>query len=162
MSISAADAAAAVLKKKQVRFAATEEVDEDEEHEEDTLFDMRKENKRSLKGLLKGGKRPVHPDSDQVAIIRRNRSSRAAAGASRWPTSLTLCASFLGLGMSIAVLGPTFEDLAVNVKQNISNISYIFVGRSMGYIGGSVVGGIVFDCVNQHLLLGMELEFSLD
>lgn len=157
MSISAAGAAAAVLKKKQVRFAATEEVDEDEEHEEDTLFDMRKENKRSLKGLLKGGKRPVHPDSDQVAIIRRNRSSRAAAGASRWPTSLTLCASFLGLGMSIAVLGPTFEDLAVNVKQNISNISYIFVGRSMGYIGGSVVGGIVFDCMNQHLLLGFLL-----
>ncbi|KAK1170211.1 sodium-dependent glucose transporter 1-like [Acipenser oxyrinchus oxyrinchus] len=157
MSISAAGAGAAVVKKKQVRFTATEEVDEDEEHEEDTLFDMRKENKRSLKGLLKGGKRPVHPDSDQVAIIRRNRSSRTAAGASRWPTSLTLCASFLGLGMSIAVLGPTFEDLAVNVKQNISNISYIFVGRSMGYIGGSVVSGIVFDCMNQQLLLGFLL-----
>ncbi|MBN3282889.1 MFS4B protein, partial [Polyodon spathula] len=156
MSISADGAGTVVVKKKQVRFAATEEVDEDEEQEEDTLFDMRKESKRSLKGFLKEVRRADHPDSDQVAIIRRNRSSRAA-GPSRWWTSITLCASFLGLGMSIAVLGPTFEDLAVNVKQNISNISYIFVGRSMGYIGGSVAGGILFDCMNQHLLLGFLL-----
>lgn len=56
--------------------------------------------------------------------------------------------------MSISVLGPTFEDLAVNVKKNISNISYIFVGRSGGYIGGSLLGGILFDCINPHLLLG--------
>lgn len=56
--------------------------------------------------------------------------------------------------MSISVLGPTFEDLAVNVKKNISNISYIFVGRSAGYIGGSLLGGILFDCMNPHLLLG--------
>lgn len=57
-------------------------------------------------------------------------------------------------GMSISVLGPTFEDLAVNVKKNISNISYIFVGRSAGYIGGSLFGGVLFDCMNAHLLLG--------
>ncbi|XP_076611863.1 sodium-dependent glucose transporter 1 isoform X2 [Chaetodon auriga] len=59
--------------------------------------------------------------------------------------------------MSISVLGPTFEDLAVNVKQNISNISYIFVGRSAGYIGGSLFGGILFDCMNPHLLLGFSM-----
>lgn len=56
--------------------------------------------------------------------------------------------------MSISVLGPTFEDLAVNVKKNISNISYIFVGRSAGYIGGSLIGSALFDCMNPHLLLG--------
>ncbi len=56
--------------------------------------------------------------------------------------------------MAISVLGPTFEDLAVNVNKNISNLSYIFVGRSSGYIGGSLLGGILFDCVNPHLLLG--------
>lgn len=59
--------------------------------------------------------------------------------------------------MSISVLGPTFEDLAVNVKKNISNISYIFVGRSAGYIGGSLFGGILFDCMNPHLLLGFSM-----
>lgn len=56
--------------------------------------------------------------------------------------------------MSISVLGPTFEDLAVNVGKNISNISYIFVGRSAGYIGGSLLGGILFDCMNPYALLG--------
>lgn len=56
--------------------------------------------------------------------------------------------------MAISVLGPTFEDLAINVNKNISNLSYIFVGRSSGYIGGSLLGGILFDCVNPHLLLG--------
>ncbi|XP_044025708.1 sodium-dependent glucose transporter 1 isoform X2 [Siniperca chuatsi] len=59
--------------------------------------------------------------------------------------------------MSISVLGPTFEDLAMNVKKNISNISYIFVGRSAGYIGGSLLGGILFDCMNPHLLLGFSV-----
>lgn len=57
-------------------------------------------------------------------------------------------------GMCISVLGPTLEDLAINVNKNISNISYIFVGRSVGYIGGSLLGGILFDCMNPHLLLG--------
>jgi len=64
--------------------------------------------------------------------------------------------------MSISVLGPTFEDLAVNVKKNISNISYIFVGRSAGYIGGSLFGGILFDCMNPHLLLGKALPPHAD
>uniref|UniRef100_A0A672LUH5 Major facilitator superfamily domain containing 4B n=1 Tax=Sinocyclocheilus grahami TaxID=75366 RepID=A0A672LUH5_SINGR len=59
--------------------------------------------------------------------------------------------------MAISVLGPTFEDLAVNVNKNISNLSYIFVGRSSGYIGGSLLGGILFDCMNPHLLLGFSL-----
>lgn len=56
--------------------------------------------------------------------------------------------------MGISVLGPTFEDLASNVKKDISNISYIFVGRSAGYIGGSLLGGVLFDCLNPNLLLG--------
>lgn len=71
--------------------------------------------------------------------------------------TLALCASFLGLGMGISVLGPTFEDLAINVHKNISNISYIFVGRSMGYIGGSLLGGILFDYMDNHLLLGISM-----
>ncbi|KYO24729.1 sodium-dependent glucose transporter 1 [Alligator mississippiensis] len=60
-------------------------------------------------------------------------------------------------GMSIAVVGPTFQDLARNVNKNVSDIYYIFVGRSVGYLGGSVVGGILFDCMNPHLLLGLSM-----
>ncbi|XP_066466889.1 sodium-dependent glucose transporter 1 isoform X1 [Tiliqua scincoides] len=59
--------------------------------------------------------------------------------------------------MAIAILGPTFQDLAANVNKNVSQISYIFVGRSMGYFGGSLIGGILFDCLNAHLLLGFSM-----
>ncbi|KAI4802204.1 hypothetical protein KUCAC02_020056 [Chaenocephalus aceratus] len=59
--------------------------------------------------------------------------------------------------MSISITGPTFEDLAVNVNKSISNLSYILVGRSAGYIGGSLFGGLLFDCMSPHLLLGCSL-----
>ncbi|NXK47022.1 MFS4B protein, partial [Chauna torquata] len=60
-------------------------------------------------------------------------------------------------GMSIAVLGPTFQNLADNVHKNVTDIYYIFVGRSLGYLGGSVLGGILFDCVNAHLLIALSM-----
>ncbi|KAL6043776.1 hypothetical protein STEG23_018543 [Scotinomys teguina] len=58
-------------------------------------------------------------------------------------------------GMTVAILGPTFPDLARNVNRNICSLSEIFVGRALGYLCGSVVGGALFDCINHFLLLGM-------
>ncbi|NWI64524.1 MFS4B protein, partial [Todus mexicanus] len=60
-------------------------------------------------------------------------------------------------GMSIAVLGPTFPNLAANVNKKVNDIFYIFVGRSLGYLGGSVVGGVLFDCMNAQLLLALSM-----
>uniref|UniRef100_A0A8D1U921 Solute carrier family 16 member 10 n=2 Tax=Sus scrofa TaxID=9823 RepID=A0A8D1U921_PIG len=60
-------------------------------------------------------------------------------------------------GISIAILGPTFQDLATNVNRNISSLSLIFVGRAFGYLGGSVVGGVLFDSINHFLLLGVSM-----
>lgn len=60
--------------------------------------------------------------------------------------------------MAISVLGPTLEDLAINVNKNISNLSYIFLGRAAGYAGGSLLGGILFDIVNPYMLLGTFFE----
>ncbi|NXM12609.1 MFS4B protein, partial [Ploceus nigricollis] len=88
----------------------------------------------------------------------RWRCGRCANGAAlRWCISGTLCVSFLGLGLSIAVLGPTFPTLAANVGKNVSDIYYIFVGRSLGYLGGSVVGGGLLDCMNASLLLALSM-----
>uniref|UniRef100_UPI0037E70C45 sodium-dependent glucose transporter 1 isoform X1 n=2 Tax=Semicossyphus pulcher TaxID=241346 RepID=UPI0037E70C45 len=152
---SSADRDTAV-KKKHVRFASMEDDDDNDDQEEDTLFDKRKDTGRGLKSALKAVKRTTKPGcDDRVEVVGGGRGGYGACG--RWMVTLALCASFLGLGMSISVLGPTFEDLAVNVKKNISNISYIFVGRSAGYIGGSLLGGILFDCMNPHLLLGLSM-----
>ncbi|KAK1888856.1 Sodium-dependent glucose transporter 1 [Dissostichus eleginoides] len=137
-----------VVKKKHVRFASMED-------DEDTLFDKRKDTGRGLKSALKAGRRTSTLRCDGRVEVVGGRRRRGACG--RWIVTLALCAAFLGLGMSISVIGPTFEDLAVNVNKNISNLSYIFVGRSAGYIGGSLFGGLLFDCMSPHLLLGCSL-----
>ncbi|XP_062415531.1 sodium-dependent glucose transporter 1 [Pungitius pungitius] len=147
------------VKKKHVRFASMEDNDNDDDNndqEEDTLFDKGKDTGSGLRSALKAVKKRAKPGSDgpvEVEVVGGGRGGKGAA----WMVTLVLCASFLGLGMSISVLGPTFEDLAVNVKRNISNISYIFVGRSAGYIGGSLFGGLLFDYMNPHLLLGFSM-----
>lgn len=64
--------------------------------------------------------------------------------------------------MAIAILGPTFQDLAANVNKNVSQISYIFVGRSVGYFSGSLIGGILFDCMNSKLLLGKWTKMNMN
>lgn len=149
-------------KKKHVRFARMheeekddnpeQEEEEEEEEEEDTLFDKRKDGKAGLKSALKRGKRLVHSATGEKVEIRSD-----GGACSRWMVTLTLCASFLGLGMCISVLGPTLEDLATNLNKNISNISYIFACRATGYIAGSLLGGILFDLINPHLLLGFAM-----
>ncbi|XP_053316019.1 sodium-dependent glucose transporter 1 [Spea bombifrons] len=148
-------------KKKQVRFARAAELEEaEEEEDEDTLFEKRPLGLRSGDGLEEeSGRRKAI--EDEVRLVsggrRGKRGQSCVLGELRCWVTTVMCAAFLGLGMAIAVLGPTFPDLAENVESTVSNISYIFVGRSLGYLGGSVLGGILFERVNQHLLLGISL-----
>ncbi|KAI5094496.1 sodium-dependent glucose transporter 1 [Silurus meridionalis] len=157
MSSPSGDLSAKQKKKKHVRFARMHEEEEEEnpeqeEEEEDTLFEKRKDVKAGLKSALKRGQRLVHSATGDKVDIKHG-----GGACGRWMITFALCASFLGLGMCISVLGPTLEDLAANVNKNISNISYIFAGRACGYIGGSLLGGILFDLINPHLLLGFAM-----
>ncbi|XP_029411580.1 sodium-dependent glucose transporter 1B-like [Nannospalax galili] len=70
---------------------------------------------------------------------------------------MVLYAAFVGLGISISILGPTFQDLARNVNQNISSLSLIFVGRASGFVCGTMIGGVLFDCMNPLLFLGVSM-----
>ncbi|KAK5617340.1 Sodium-dependent glucose transporter 1 [Crenichthys baileyi] len=142
-----------VAKKKHVRFASMEEENDNDEQEENTLFDKRKEAGRGLKSGLKLAKRSIKPGGDKRVKVVGGGSGTCG----RWMVTLALCGSSLGLGMGISVLGPTFEDLAANVHKNISDISYIFIGRAAGYIGGSLIGGILFEFMNPHILLGISI-----
>uniref|UniRef100_H0XQV7 Uncharacterized protein n=1 Tax=Otolemur garnettii TaxID=30611 RepID=H0XQV7_OTOGA len=94
------------------------------------------------------------PSDNEPEAVAISRQSDRAGGMLRWFTTGILFASFLGLGMSVAILGPTFPDLAINVNRNISSLSFIFVGRAFGYLSGSVIGGVFFDMMNHFLLLG--------
>nr|XP_021512876.1 sodium-dependent glucose transporter 1C-like isoform X1 [Meriones unguiculatus]XP_021512878.1 sodium-dependent glucose transporter 1C-like isoform X1 [Meriones unguiculatus] len=87
--------------------------------------------------------------------VRPSCSSRTqhfgAASPVEWP-------SRSASGLSVAILGPTFPDLARNVNRNISSLSLIFVGRASGYLCGSMIGGVLFGCINHFLLLGVSLS----
>ena len=56
--------------------------------------------------------------------------------------------------MSVAIRGPTFQDLAANVNRNISGLSLMFVGRASGFLCGTMIGGVLFDHTYQFFLLG--------
>ncbi|XP_014721692.3 LOW QUALITY PROTEIN: sodium-dependent glucose transporter 1 [Equus asinus] len=97
------------------------------------------------------------PAENEPEAAAGSRRSGGAGSLHRWFITVILCAAFLGLGMSVAILGPTFPDLAVNVNRNMSSLSVVFVGRAFGYLGGSVIGGVLFDSMNPFLLLGMSM-----
>lgn len=94
--MSATVAQNAVGKKKHVRFASMEDEDENDDQEEDTLFDQRKDAGHGLKSALKAAKRTAKPGCDErVEVVGGGRRGSGACG--RWMVSLALCASFLGL-----------------------------------------------------------------
>ncbi|XP_040614225.1 sodium-dependent glucose transporter 1 [Mesocricetus auratus] len=99
------------------------------------------------------GERLLQAETQKTGLQAVSRGQRGRV--LRWFTTAVLNAAFLGMGVSVAVLGPTFPDLARNVNRDVSSLSEIFVGRALGYLCGSVVGGVLFDCMNHFLLLGL-------
>ncbi|XP_053520860.1 LOW QUALITY PROTEIN: sodium-dependent glucose transporter 1 [Artibeus jamaicensis] len=97
------------------------------------------------------------PEENEPEAVAGSRRSGGRGRLLHWFVTVILCAAFLGLGLSISIVGPTFQDLATNLNRNISSISHIFVGRAFGYLTGSVIGGILFDAINPFLLLGLSL-----
>ena len=53
--------------------------------------------------------------------------------------------TFLLLGLSVSLYGPTLDGLAGQTGSTLSQISLIFVGSSSGVIVGSLLGGWLFD-----------------
>lgn len=71
-----------------------------------------------------------------------------AVQASRTPAmtlTLSYYAAFIALGLSSAVLGPTLLGLAEQTGSTLSQISYLFTARALGYLGGSLLGGRLYD-----------------
>ncbi|PKO22604.1 MAG: hypothetical protein CVU38_08610, partial [Chloroflexi bacterium HGW-Chloroflexi-1] len=68
------------------------------------------------------------------------------------PTAATLAyyATFLVLGLAGAVLGPTLPGLAEHTGSRISEISFLFATRSLGYLLGSLQSGRLFDRAPGH------------
>lgn len=61
--------------------------------------------------------------------------------------------AFIVLGSITGILGPTLIALARHTQTSLSEISIIFVARSIGYLAGSLLSGRLFDRVKGHPLL---------
>jgi FHS family Na+ dependent glucose MFS transporter 1 len=66
-------------------------------------------------------------------------------------------AGFIILGMTTALLGPTLPGLAEHTGARLSEISFLFTARSLGYMLGALVGGRLYDRLAGHNILASVL-----
>jgi MFS transporter, FHS family, Na+ dependent glucose transporter 1 len=74
----------------------------------------------------------------------------AASRAEKISKTSAYYAAFIALGLMTAVLGPTLPDLAANTGSLLSEISFLFVARSLGYLMGSLFLGRLYDHIPGH------------
>ena len=67
------------------------------------------------------------------------------------------CLCFLGVGVSLALAGPTLPTLAANLNATVSDLAYIIPVRSTGYLTGSIIGGILFEKMNSFVFLAISM-----
>ncbi len=61
--------------------------------------------------------------------------------------------AFVALGLFSASLGPTLPGLAKHTQAHLSEISYLFTARSLGYLLGSLIGGRLYDRFPGHAVM---------
>ncbi|GLG93714.1 Uncharacterized protein GBIM_01055 [Gryllus bimaculatus] len=109
--------------------------EEEDPFEEDIVFDQA--------GLLNNA-------SKMNTAIRRVSSGKCVLFAK----TLGLCGAFFGLGLCIAIPGPTYLSPSMELE---SSLSPIYVVRTSGYVIGSIMGGVLFDRFNRLFLLFLSL-----
>ena len=67
--------------------------------------------------------------------------------------SIAYFAAFIGLGLLVASLGPTLSRLADNTQSDLSQISYLFTAKALGFILGSLAGGYIYDRIPGHPIM---------
>ncbi|XP_052803647.1 sodium-dependent glucose transporter 1A-like [Mya arenaria] len=72
----------------------------------------------------------------------------------RFIHSFWLFWSLFGLGWMVGLVGPSFSDLRQIVKQDLDSGSWLFTTASIGYLLGSILGGILYDRFNKLLIIG--------
>lgn len=64
---------------------------------------------------------------------------------------------FVALGLVAAVMGPTLLGLAAHTGSTIGQISFLFTARALGYFGGSLIGGRLYDRLPGHRVMASVL-----
>ena len=91
---------------------------------------------------------PSTPDSPSTSSTERR---------ARLLRTIGYYAAFVSLGLASASLGPTLPGLAEHTGSRLSDISALFVARSLGYLAGSLLGGRLYDRRPGHPVMGAGL-----
>src|SRR5688572_8819505 len=80
--------------------------------------------------------------------------------------TISYYAAFIALGLAVASLGFTIPDLAEQTGTQLSEISFLFITRSLGYLFGALLGGRLYDRLPGHpimaiMLFGMAITLTL-
>jgi FHS family Na+ dependent glucose MFS transporter 1 len=70
----------------------------------------------------------------------------------RLKTTAVYYFAFIQLGLTFALLGPTIEVLSKNASVSLTDASILFTAYSLGYLGGSLLHGRLFDRFRGHPL----------
>ncbi|KAJ8049034.1 Sodium-dependent glucose transporter 1 [Holothuria leucospilota] len=101
------------------------------------------------------------PGRDTATLIGEGRKSISDIfqdNTEKLKQTLCFCAAFLGLGLSIAVVGPTLPDIMDQVDvHDYFQIAFIFTGRGVGYLGGFVFGNAFYGAFNPQSLIALSL-----
>jgi FHS family Na+ dependent glucose MFS transporter 1 len=73
--------------------------------------------------------------------------------------ALLYCGCFVGLGLTLSVLGPVLLDLAVQTDSTLTAVGFCVVARSLGYLLGST-GGQLYDWLPGHYVLSFAMFSS--
>ena len=79
--------------------------------------------------------------------------STAGVGSGKIAKTIIYYAAFVALGLASASLGPTLGGLAQHTRTRLSEISFLFTARALGYLIGSLAGGRLYDRVPGHLVM---------
>lgn len=76
-----------------------------------------------------------------------------ANGASPMARTVGYFAAFVALGLFSASMGPTLPALADHTHSHLNEISFLFTGRSLGYLAGSFLAGRLYDRIPGHRVM---------
>jgi FHS family Na+ dependent glucose MFS transporter 1 len=85
------------------------------------------------------------------------RGLNLSASAGKIPQTIGYYLAFIALGLSTASMGPTLPGLAEHTQTHLSQISFLFTARSLGYLFGSILGGRLYDRVAGHPVMAATL-----
>ena len=80
-------------------------------------------------------------------------SSTGVVGEGRIAKTTLYYLTFIALGLCTASFGPTLPGLAAHTQSRISDVSFLFTARSIGYFLGSLLAGRLFDRYRGHVVL---------